>query len=344
VVDQPTGEQKPAPGQEPENPNADQKPVKAKTLRETLEALKVEFQKSQTRVRELEATSAQPKADPEKETLRTQLTEAQKRLQAMDEEIRFSNYERSTEYKEKWEAPFIDAYEAGRNKVASFKLQNEDGTERMGTPQDFDAFMRITDDNDAAERAAELFGNKASMIMWHRERVQQMNASRLKALDDYRKSGGEREQARSQAAKARQQQLAALWEQEAKAAVDNPKYAPWFKAPEGDTAGKEILERGFAFADEAFGKPRLDENGKPVQRSPEEAAKMHAVVRNKAAAFDYQIYRNQKLAKELKELKKKLGEFEKSVPANGSGGGRRGSAALSTWDAIDADLARRANR
>ncbi len=103
------------------------------------------------------------------------------------------------------------------------------------------------------------------------------------------------------------------------------------------------MEKGFQFADEAFGKPPRGPDGKFIQRSPQETAKMHAVVRNKAAAFDYQIHRNQLLQKENRELKKKLTDFESSVPGPGQGHGKT-AVPQSSWSNIDAELARRADR
>lgn len=320
-----------------------QPPVKAGTLRQLKDAAEKKLVEAQARIKELETASATPKDDPEKKQLGETLAQREKRLQELEDELRFTNYERSTDYKDKYEKPFLDAYEAGRRKVESFKLTNAEGVERPGTAQDFDAFMRITDDNDAAEKAVELFGNKAPLIMYHREQALALNNSRLRAIEDYRQQGGEREKARVDARAKQQGELATLWDTEVKTAFENPKYSSWFKARDGDAEGAELLERGAAFADEAFGKPPKDASGKAVQRSPQELARMHAVVRNKAAAFDYQIHRNQILQKENRAMKKKLAEFESSVPGAANGKGKAGPG-LTGWAAIDAELGKRADR
>lgn len=319
------------------------KPIKTATLRQLKEDAERKLAAAEARIKEFETTSAQPKEDPEKKKMGETLAQREKRLAELEDEIRFSNYERSTEYKDKYEKPFIDAYGAGRRKVESFKLTDPNGAERQGTAQDFDAFMRITDDNDAAEKAVELFGNKAPLVMYHREQVLSTNAQRTAALEEYRKSGGERERLRGEQATAHRKAMAELWENEVKSAVENPKFAPWFKAEAGDTVGAGLLEKGFAFADEAFGKLAKDAAGRTIQKSPQEVAKMHAVVRNKAAAFDYAVHKNQLLKKEMKALKEKLKAFEGSVPGPGSGRGT-GSAPMTAWAQVDADLNSRARR
>jgi len=352
---QPTGDETPdeqtpedAKPEGAEKPNAQGGPPqggKAGTLRQLKDQAESKLKIAEARIKELEAANTAPKEHPEFKKVSETLAQREKRLTELEDEVRYSNYERSGEYKEKYETPFVDAYGAGRRKVESFKLVDPTtGAERMGTAQDFDSFMRITDDNDAAEKAAELFGNKAPMVMYHREQVQSLNAARTKAVEEFRKNGGEREKARSEARTRQQQELAKLWESEAQSAVENPKYAPWFKAPVGDEVGAELLAKGFEFADEAFGKASKGPDGKPVARSPQEMAKMHAAVRNKAAAFDYQIHRNQVLTRQLREMKKKLASFEASVPGPGNGRGSKPAGPMGTWAAVEADLTRRAGR
>lgn len=70
-------------------------------------------------------------------------------------------------------------------------------------PEDFDRLIWITDGHDAAK----LFNNKAPLVTHHRDQLQQLNAARPKALDDYRQRDGERERARSEAVVKQRQRL-----------------------------------------------------------------------------------------------------------------------------------------
>lgn len=305
---------------EPEKPK---QPEKAATLRAKYDETKTALAAANTKIKELETKLDTPSVDPELPKVKETLAQREKRLAELEDDLRFTNYERSPEYKDKYEKPFIDAYSAGRNKVASFKLANEDGTTRQGTPEDFDAFMRITDDNDAAEKAVEMFGNKASMVMYHREQVQTKNSERNAALEDYRKNGAEREKQRGEQHSAASKKLiadaSATWlKHQQEPIAKNPHL---FAPIEGDTKGNELLEQGFKESREAFSNLNaLDSRLTPEQR--EAVIEKHAVVFNKAAAFDRTWHQLSTVRKQVKELTKKLEAYEKSEPGNGDGKGK----------------------
>lgn len=324
--------------------SADGKPPKAKTLRQTLETTKAEFAKYKAETtKELETlrkSATAPKDDPEKVKLTETLAQREKRLNELEEELSFVAFERTAPYKREYETPFVEAYNAGRSKVAAIKVDDGQGNLRPGTPEDFDRFMRVTDDDAAADLAEQMFGNRAPSILFHRERVQELNNRRTKALDEHRTSGGAREKARAEALTNRQKQLAGIWETEIKTASE--KYG-WFKPVDGDDSGNGLLEQGMKWADLAFGKEVKDGDGKPIKLSQEEMAKLHAAIRNKAGGFDRQVHANGQLKKQIKDLKKQLAEFEGSVPGPGQGKGKQG-APLSTWDQVEADLAKRTRR
>lgn len=309
-------------------------PEKAGKLRPLYDKLKADYAKLEAENKELKAKPAQPADDPEKTKLQQTLETRDKRIKELEDEFKFTNYERSSEYKERFEQPFIDAYGSGRAKVASLTLTDAEGNSRKGTPEDFDSFMRITDDDQAATVAADLFGAKAPMVMYHREKVLELNSARNKALETYRKEGTVREQARTEAAQKHQKEMAGLWNKEAHGAVE--KYPRLFKPIDGDEKGNELLKVGFERADAAFGSPLKGEDGKPMRLSPQDMVKLHAEIRNKAGGFDRAIHLLAKERSRVKELETKLKEYEDSQP-NGQAQ-RRTKKALTTWDQVDADL------
>lgn len=320
-----------------EPPKPAPKPEKAATLRERKDQLERENAALASKVKELETKTVDPAAHPEFKKLRETNEQIQKRLDEAEEELRFAAYEKHPDYKKQFETPFVDAYAAGQAKVASFKLTDAEGNVRQGTKQDFDALMRITDDDAAAEKAAEMFGNKAPMVLFHREQVQQLNAARVKALEHYRTEGTAREAARAEAAKKAGETFSNMFVQEMKAGVE--KYGQWFKPVEGDPKSAEILDRGFHFADVAFGMVEKDANGKVVQRSPEDKAKLGAAIRNKAGAFDHAIYLLNKQKALVKELQTKLKQYESSEPGTGDRNGKN-TAHLTLDQQIERDLAK----
>src|SRR6185503_18417377 len=89
-------------------------------------------------------------------------------------------------------------------------------------------------------------------------------------------------------------------------ALNNPKYAEWFKAEEGDAKAAELLENGMKWADAAFG-----------DLPPDKAAKHHAALRNKAGAFDHVVHKLNSAKSQLKDALAKLAEYEASAPGKG---------------------------
>lgn len=293
---------------------------KAATLRQRKEQLEKENATLAAKVKELEGKTFDPSEHPEFKKLKETHEAKEKRLAELEDEIRFTNYERSTEYKEKYEAPFIDAYAAGRERASKLKVleQRDEADEitqaaRAGTPADFDTIMRITDDNDAGELAAKLFGHNAPYVMFHREEVNKLNGVRVKALEQFRKDGSVREAQRTEAMTKAQKENVAAFEAAVKDGVE--KYGKWFKPVEGDKKSAEILERGFQFADIVFGKEVKGPDGQPIKPS----TAMAAAIRNKAGGFDHAVYLLNQERATVKELRAKLKEYEASEPGPGNG-------------------------
>ena len=334
--EKPTGDE---PATEPEPTTAEPPKEKAATLRQRKEQLETENKTLQARVKELETKSA----EPPKELTEIQEKNAalEKRLGELEEEQRFTDYSKSNDYKQRYYETWLKSYQAGRNKVASLVVTDaQTGEQRQGKPEDFDAIMSIADDNVAADKAFDLFGNKTPVVLYHRERVSELNGQRLTALDEFRKTGGEREKARTEAMTKHRQQLADSFHAAIK--EGETKFPQWAKADEADPKSAEFLETGLKYADIAFGKPETGADGKPVQRSPAELTKLQAAIRNKAAWFDHVVYQLNKANATNKALTRKLAQFESSEPGPGNGAPNPGRKPASLWDTVDADLQQRA--
>jgi len=316
---------KPPTAKTPEEPPAEK--MAPKQLREAYEALKAKHKALETEHTTLKTKTTQPADDPEKKTLSEKLAAREKRLQEIEEELKFTDYSKSEEYKEKFEKPFVDAYIAGRAKIAALKIAertNDIGEvvqqARQATADDFDQLMKISDDDAAADWAAERFGPKASIVLYHRERAQELNQARTKAIEDYRKNGSEREKTRSQELETFRKNFTETVAQHAKTAEE--KYPHWFKPDETDAKGNEILERGKHLV------ARVAANGAPVKdgeppMTPQQLAAAVAAVRHKAGAFDRLAHRHSLASARIKELETKLAEFEASQPGSGDGKGAK---------------------
>ena len=119
-VDRPeeTEQEKPAEKAEEEIPgDKPGKPVPAPELRKAYADLKAKHAALQAEHEKIR--TAKPPEDPEKKGLSEKLEMANKRLREHEEELRLSAYERSQEFKEKWQQPFIDAYQFGRERTSA---------------------------------------------------------------------------------------------------------------------------------------------------------------------------------------------------------------------------------
>lgn len=308
----------PKPGEKPTEPAATPPEKMApKQLRDAYEALKAKHAALETERNQMAAKLAEPpKEDPEKKSLAERLTAREKRLAEIEDELKFSAFERSQEYKDRYEKPFVDAYLLGRAKTAALSVATEEG-KRAGTAEDFDTLMKIADDEEAAEWAAQTFGAKAPMVLFHRERVQELNQARNQAVQDYRKNGSEREKAKQQQLEDFRKNFTAAVEQRRKESAE--KYPHFFKPDPNDPKSQEYLDRGQALVD------RVIANGAPVkdgdtQMNPAELADAVAAIRNKAAAFDRVAHDLFAARKTIKDLQAKLDGFQQSVPGPGQGG------------------------
>lgn len=292
-----------------ESENASQengKPLPAPELRKAYQDLKAKHAQLQ---KEYETFKAAPREDPEKKTLAEKLAAAEKHRQQLDQELRHTAYERSAEFKERYHAPFVSAYELGRETASQFKVTDAEGNQRQGTADDFDTLMQIPDADAAARWAEEVYGTtRAAALLNHRQEVIKLARNRNNALQEAQKTAGEREKARQEASTAQQRALSEKWSKLNTEAAE--KYPHWFKEEDGDDKGNELLRKGYNLADSAF-------NGNNL--SPEQMVELHSAIRNRAAGFDRLAYKYNKANRRIKELEAELKSFQDSEPKNGDG-------------------------
>lgn len=307
--EEPKADDEPEPKAEPkQEPKADDTPKQPKELRAAYENLKTKAKTLEAELAALKAEKAKPPPeDPEKKTLAERVKEYEQRVSKLDEELKYAAYERSPEYQEKYEKPFLDAYQAGREKIAKLKIADAEGNIRQASAEDFDRIVRIPDDDAAADLANELFGSKASLVMYHRERVQELNAARYRATEDFRRTGTERFKKASEEAAARQTKMRELWEQENTRVKEKYEY---FKPKEADEEGNKLLDQGYQLADLAFSEQLAQE---PLEKQ----IAVHAALRHRAAAFGRLVHWNKQATARIAELEKELAEFKESSPGDG---------------------------
>lgn len=317
------------PADKPTEKPGDQKPPsRAAELRTAYERTKLErdelkakYEAASSRLKELEGVNP--------EEFQKRIEAAEKRAKDYEDKLKFTNYEQSEEFQEKYRKPFIDAFSTGRARVRALKIIAEDGTERQGTDADFDRIVQITDDGQAADLAAEIFGSKAPLVLMHREKVYERNEAMNRASEEFKKTGSERQKQSTEQLQKEAAHRMDLWTKFNKQAAE--KYPELFKPIEGDEEGNKLLEEGYKLADLAFS----GDNSLP----PEKMVAVHSSVRNRAAAFGRVLRQSRKLQGQLKDALSELEKFKASVPGAGEGA-KTGAAKQS--DDWESDLEKRA--
>jgi len=326
-----------------EAPAPDDKNLKTAELRKRYDEGKAKVVAHEKRIAELEKKLAEAPNDSQRKAIEDKLAAAEKRLadvenraKSAEEELKFSNFTKTNEYKELYEKPFVDAWVAANSKVSKLKISqklNEDGevvrAARQATPADFEKLMSIDDDDEAAEFAADLFGAKSTIAMYHREHVSQLNNKRSAAVEEYRTKGAEREKAQRESFENGRKELNGYFTKKRDEAIE--KYPGYFKDDPNDPEGNTILSNSRKFVDRVFGMAELEPGEAPMTQ--QQMADATAVVYNKAMGFDRLARKAGNQAKRIKELETKLAEYESSKPGEGDKNGSERTAAPSSGNA-----------
>lgn len=295
---------------------------------------------AERRVKELEAkvqqlSAAKPGDDPEKLEFKTKYEEAEKARQALDEEMRFLSYERSSDFQKNHYKPYVETWKRAEAAIKDLKIPVEGGEPRAGTIEDLSRIVQAPSHEEALAIAEALFQNptKAAFVMGLRNQLRESHHKMEAEKAEWRAKGEERQKAweAEQQAKVKQQQEESvkhkeLWDQFNASAME--KHKDWFVAPEDDPKGAELLKQGFELADLAW-----SDGGK---LSTEQLIALRSAERNKAAAFRYMVHLNDKAKSRIAELEKQIAEFENSGPGPGEIPGEQKAQS----DDIDAAIAR----
>lgn len=292
------------PDDTPEPPAKDEPPATPeppKILRQKL----VDANKEVTRLKEeLNRIRLAPKDDPEKVELKAKLDEARQRTDLLETELKFTAYQRSSEFKEKYQAPLEKAYEKAVRQIKRMAVVD---SSRMGTPEDLVRLSQM-DDLEATEKAKELFGESgATIIMRHIWETKDLMQTQQEAIDDYQKKGAEREKQRATELTQNREQLQRSLTAKRQELEDT--VPELFAADKEDPDGNHYLETGHQLVDLAF-------NGNP-KATPDQMISAITEVRLRAASWGRVVNRLNLANEEIKALKEKLAKYEETEPGAG---------------------------
>lgn len=272
---------------------------------------------------ELEKQLAEAKTaslpEQEKKTFLTRIEELQKRNTELEDEMRFVNYSKSEEFKNKFDAPYRKAFDTAVQEMSELTITDpQTGAVRNVTANDISTLASLGL-ADARKLANELYGDFADDMMDHRKEIRNLYRQRQEALEEQRTKGAEREKQREEMSRKTnteiQDFIKSTWHTVNEAATKHETYGKYFTPIEGDQDGNQRLAKGYELVDRAFSENPND----PKLTSEERAAivKRHAAVRNRAAAAGRLIaWVNQRDAK-IAELEKELSQYRKTTPQTG---------------------------
>lgn len=264
-------------------------------------------------LKEAQETGTKKEVEAAKAELAAELDKHRKRADELETEVKFLDYSRSGEFKEKYHAPLTKAWKAAIDDIQGATITEEDGITREATANDILNLTQLST-TQAAARATEMFGAAASEILAHRRRILDISAQRDGALGEWRTKGSEREAESQRNTEQSRAKVVSLWENTIKEETEANRelFAPDEKDPEGN----EFLKKGDALIKIAFTGQGLREGLTPEQRT-ELITRTQARVATRAMAFGRERHRNIQLQAKVEELTEKLKGYEKSEPGAG---------------------------
>lgn len=274
--------------------------------------------KAETELAELRKAQIDPvKSKEQEERFKT----IEQRNKELEDEIRYVNYQKSSEFKEKYQKPYEQAWSKWMSELGELMVTDSaSGAERPIKADDILELVNLPLQK-ARQRATDVYGAFADDVMSARKEIRSLFDAQQTALEEARKTGEGWHARIQQEAKQRQQamskELSDNWRKFNEAAVADERYGKFFKPVEGDEDGNKRLSKGFEMADKAFAVNPFDPRLTPEQRA--EIVQLHSAVRNRAAAFGRLSVQNQRLEAKVKELSAELDKY-KAVEPPAAGG------------------------
>lgn len=309
---------KPAASKPVEIPD-DQKSARGGTLKEfrdQYETTKKERDELASKLKALETAREEgTRAEIAKATaeLNAKMEQIRKRNEELETEVKFTNYTRSSEYKDKFEKPLQSAWEEALADISGATIELEDGTERQASAQDIQALLQLPAIA-AARRANELFGAAAPAVIQHRNNILGIIKARDNAIKEYREKGAEREREMSAKASQQMERVYSVFNETIKQYETAD--AGLYGRPE-DPEAQQYWDKGDKLVALAVKRQGLDDS-LPEDEQSAVLTRAQATVAARARAFGPLLHKLHKLEAEVEGLRGKQAKLTKSEPGPGS--------------------------
>lgn len=256
-------------------------------------------------------------ADPvARKTEMDRLAKAEQRAKELEDHIRFVDYEKSQEFKEKYETPYEQSWAKALADLQDITTTDANGNESKLSPSHMLELVNMSLPK-AREMANELFGDFADDVMSARKSIREMFDAKAKALSDAKTNGATRMKDAAEKAQSEQAQIhesvTKNWDKWKAAVTKDEKFGKYFNTVEGDEQGNQRLAKGFALVERAFSENPMDPKHTPEQR--EAIIKRQAAVFNRAAGFSKAVLMATTLEAKVKALETELAKYKGSEPS-----------------------------
>jgi hypothetical protein len=293
-------------------------PTSIKQFREQYDLTKKERDDFAAKVSELErARSEGTRKEVEEATksLKAEMDSIRKNAEELDTEVRYLNYTRSGEYKQKYETPLREAWQTALGDIDGLRVTDADGTEREANHHDIMAVLNVPVAK-AAIIAQETFGPAAPEMMHHRRRLLELTQARDKSIAEWKEKGAQREVERSKQVEGRQSRSRELFESQFS---DYEKSHPQlFGREDGDDDGNKLLDESDRLIRIALKGEGVDAD-MGYEDKVDLITKAQAQVALRARAYGRERLRVIRLQQKVAELEKKVGKVRSSEPGQGEG-------------------------
>lgn len=283
-------------------------------------------------------------AEREKSEYLERIAKAEERIKGYEDDLRYTNYSKSAEFKEKYQNRYDDRWKLAMGELSELTVPNPDGSERGFEAKDLLGLMSLPL-KEAYARAQELYGDLAGTVINHRTELRRMHDEMNHALEEAKTKGGEREKQIAEQRAVEQKQIDSLIAQSFdathKASLKDPKNGRFFNQIEGDDEWNAALQRGKELAAAFLHRP--DAPGLSADQRKELSEKLAANF-NRAAAFGPMKLLVTRLEKKVATLEKELSGFKSSSPAaatNGAPAPAPVATGARKMDSMFADIAKR---
>lgn len=268
---------------------------------------------------EARASGSKPGELPQEATER--ISKAEARVKELEEEIRFTNYQKSTEFQDQYQKPYEAAWARAIKELSEVTVQDTAGNVRAASAEDMLTLVNLPLGK-AREQADAMFGAFANDAMAHRKAIKELFDKQQEAVTNARGKAQEWEKTRTETANRMRgeidKQVGEIWTKANTDATTDAKYGQYFTPRESDPEWNQRLSKGFELVDKAFS----DANPRDPRLTPEQRKSIierHAAVRNRAAAFGPLRFEAERLTKRVGELEKELAEYKATEAPQGGG-------------------------